>query len=213
MSPDEFYPYVRVDVPDCPDPLIVAAVIATCIEFCRDTLAWTEFQDSLPMVNGVSDYEIDAPAQSRLIQVMDVWMEGTRLVPVTMKDLPRLMPNWSSASSNLPVYFTSAVERGIMRVYPKPTSVNGSKLTLRIALIPISKATTLPDFLGLHHSETIASGAKARLLMMPSAPWFNPNLAERHRQLFGDGVLNARISELHDRTPSTVNVQYRKFGF
>lgn len=213
MSPEDFYPYIRVDVPDCPDPVISSAVISACIDFCRDTLSWTEVQDYLPLFDGVSDYEIDVPAQARAIQVMDIWFNGSRLIPITLKDLPSLMPNWASASSSSPVYYTSAVERGMIRLYPLPVNVTGTKLSARIALIPSNKATTLPDFLGLHHFEAIASGAKARLLMMPSVGWFNGNLAERHRQLFTEGVLNARIAELHDRTPSTVSVPYRKFGF
>ena len=213
MSPEDFYPYIRADVTECPDPLIISAVVSACIDFCRDTLAWTELQDYLPLFNGVSDYEIDVPPQSRVIQVMDVWLEGSRLAPVTLKDLQRLMPNWSTAESSLPVYYTSAVERGMIRLFPKPMNVTGSKLVARVALIPTSNAAVLPDFLSLHYFETIASGAKARLLLMPSASWFNAALAERHRQLFLEGITNARIAEIHDRTPSTINVQFKKFGF
>jgi hypothetical protein len=213
MTPDQFYPYIRVDVPDCPDPVMSANVIAACVEFCRETLAWTEFQDYLALFDGVADYEIDIPPQSRLIQVMDVWLGGARLKPVTVKDLQRVMPNWSTATSNLPVYYTAAVERGMIRLYPKPLNMSGEKMTMRVALVPTSTATNLPDFLGLHHFEAIASGVKARLMMIPSASWFNPQLAERHRQFFYDGITSARIAELHDRAPSTVNVQPRRFGF
>jgi hypothetical protein len=213
MTPDEFHPYIRVDALDCPDPVINSAVISASIEFCRDTLSWTEMQDYLPLVNGVADYEIDAPANSRVIQVMDIWLNSSRIEPVTLKDLQRLMPNWSVATASAPSYFTSAVERGAIRLFPRPMNVDGQRLTARIALVPTAKATTLPDFLGLHYFEVIASGAKARLMMMPSTSWFNAALAMTHRQLFADGVVSARIAELHDRTPSTVSVPYRKFGF
>ncbi len=213
MTPDQFFPYIRVDVPDCPNPVINTNVISACVEFCRETLAWTEFQDYLPLFDDLVDYQIDAPAHSRLIQIMDVWMGNSRLIPLTIKDLQRVMPNWTDAIGSLPVYYTAAVERGMIRLHPKPKNVTGKRLSLRIALVPSSNAATLPDFLELHHFEAIASGVKARLLMMASAPWFNPQLAERHRQLFLDGINAARIAELHDRVPSTVNVQPRRFGF
>ena len=211
MTPDQFHPYIRVDVPDCPDPVINANVISACAEFCRETLAWTEFQDYLALFDGVIDYEIDVPSQSRLIQVMDVWLGSTKLVALTMKDLQRVLPNWMDSVGSLPVYYTAAVERGMIRLHPKPSNVTGKKLSLRIALVPSSNAKTLPDFLELHHFEAIASGVKARLMMMASASWFNPQLAERHRQFFLEGINSARIAEIHDRAPSTVNVQPRRF--
>jgi hypothetical protein len=213
MTPDQFHSQIRVDVPDCPDPVITANVISACIEFCRETLAWTEFQDFMPLFDDVVDYQIDVPAHSRLIQVMDVWLGSTRIVPLTIKDLQRVMPNWSDAIGSLPVYYTAAVERGMIRVHPTPKNVTGKRLSLRIALVPSSNAKTLPDFLELHHFEAIASGVKARLLMMASATWFNPQLAERHRQLFQEGINAARIAEIHDRAPSTISIQPRKFGF
>lgn len=213
MTPEQFYPYIRVDVPDCPDPVINANVVSACVEFCRETLAWTEFQDFMPLFDGLVDYQIDVPAYSRLIQVMDVWLGSTKLIPLTIKDLQRVMPNWSDAVGSLPVYYTAAVERGMIRLHPKPQNVTGKKLSLRIALVPSVGARTLPDFLELHHFEAIASGAKARLLNMAAATWFNPQLAERHRQLFQEGINAARIAEIHDRVPSTVSVQPRRFGF
>jgi hypothetical protein len=60
--------------------------------------------------------------------------------------------------------------------------------------------------------DAIASGAKARLLMMPGVPWSNPALGAYYRQSFDASIIDARIEEMHDRVPGRLTVQPRIFG-
>jgi hypothetical protein len=84
---------------------------------------------------------------------------------------------------------------------------------VRAAYVPTLKATTLPDFLGTQHMDTISSGTKAHLMMMPAVGWSNPQLGAYYQQRFEQGLLDARIEELHDRVPGSLTVRPRAFGF
>lgn len=213
MILDDFFPHVLVDVPGCPDPTVRLALLSAVGEFCRKTLAWTEIQDPMPLVSGVRDYDIDAPSQAYTIAVSDVWLGARRLKPMTMLAMQDTMPNWATAESNEPIYYNSATEHGVIRIFPIPANVTDQTLVIRAAYAPTATATTVPDFLGQQHIEVIASGALARLMIKPGAAWANPQLGDYHQKKFTDGIADCQISEAHDRNPGTIKVQPRSFGF
>ena len=209
MKPENFFPYVLTEVLGCPDPTLRLQIVSAAAEFCRETLAWTESQDAVPLVNGVSDYEIEAPAQSYAYTVRDVWLGGRRLQPITL----HAMQGMGVGESNEPTHYNASTERGSIRVYPTPINVTDQALVMRAAFVPTMAATTLPDFLGQRHMEVIASGAKAKLMMIPGVAWSNPQLGAYYRQIFDAGIVNSRIEEAHDRVPGTIRVQPRSFGY
>lgn len=207
-----FHPFVATEVIGCPDPTINQALLLTAIEFCRETKAWTEAQDPLPLVDGVSEYEMDTPIGALVQTVRDVWIGSRRLQPVAMVELQSVMPDWRTAQGSEPSHYNLAGELPLLKVYPTPASPSQS-MVVRASYVPKMAATTLPDFLGNRHLEAIASGAKSRLLAMPGVAWANPELAMYHRAHFDKAILSTRIEEAHDRVPGTIRVQPRSFGF
>lgn len=212
MNLESFFPYVLPEVIGCPDPTIRSAILMAANEFCRETLAWTEIQDPVALINGEPNYEIDMPSGSFAYTVRDVWLGNRRLSPKTMSALQDAMPQWATSTSNEPVYYNAAPERGLIRVFPTPANAVGS-LVIRAAYVPKLDATTLPDFLGQRYLDTLCSGAKSRLMLLPGQPWSNPQGGVYHLQRFTDGIIAARIEEAHDRVPGTITVRPRAFGF
>lgn len=214
MTPEGFAPYVLPQVIGCPDPLLKQAVVMAAIEFCQQTLAWTEIQDPVQLVSGLADYDLEAPSSDAIvITVRDVWIGIRRLTAISMQQLPQTMPGWQTIESSEPLYYNSAHDRSVIRLFPKPSSPPiGSALIMRAAYMPTPNAATLPDFLGQRYMDVIASGAKSRLMTMPGVPWSNPALGTYYRQLFDAGIVDARISEAHDRTPGSISVQSRRFS-
>jgi hypothetical protein len=212
MKLDDFFEYVLPEVIGCPDPTLRSAVRMAAIDFCRETLAWTEIQDPTPLVDETSDYDIDTPQGAFAYTVRDVWMNNRRLEPKTMAALAEGLPNWLSAHSNEPVFYNAAAERGTIRIFPIPSNSSGS-LVIRAAYVPTLTCTTLPDFLGQRHADVIASGAKSRAMLIPGQVWSNPQLGAYYQTKFDDGITKARIEEAHDRVPGTITVRPRAFGF
>ena len=212
MKLEAFHPYILTEVLGCPEPTMNMHLVSAAAEFCRETLAWTEVQDPVALQADVSDYEMDMPAQAYALTMRDVWLGSRRLRPMTLHGLQDAMPDWQTQRSNEPVYYNMARDRNSVSVFPIPNASAGA-LVMRMAFCPTASATTLPDFLGQEYMEVIASGAKARLMLMPGQSWANPQLGAYHRQQFDNGILNARIEEAHDRVPGTITVQPRRFGF
>lgn len=212
MKLDDFFEYILPEVIGCPDPTLRSAVRLAAIDFCRETLAWTEIQDPLALIDGEPNYDIDVPTGAFAYTVRDVWLGNRRLTPKTMAAMQDAMPQWATASSNEPIYYNAAIERGQIRVFPTPANSTGS-LVIRTAYVPTIACTTLPDFLGQRHLDVIASGAKSRLMLIPGQPWSNPQQGAYYQTRFPDGVIASRIEEAHDRVPGTITVRPRAFGF
>lgn len=212
MQLSAFYPYVLPEVQGCPDPMLAQAVRSAVFEFCRETLAWTELQDAVPLVDGVADYELNVPSGAFALTVRDVWVGARRLTPVTLRALGQAMPDWQTARGSEPSHYNSAAERGVIRVFPMPLYATAA-LTMRVAYAPTATATTAPDFLGQRHMEAMAAGAKARLLLIPGMSWSNPALGAHYRTVFEGEIFQARIEEAYDRTPGSLSIRPRSFGF
>ena len=213
MKLDDFFAYVLPEVIGCPDPLVRNTIRLTAIDFCNRTHAWTEMSDPITLVDGTRDYTLVAPADAWAQTVRDVWLGSRRLKPVSMAQLQEWMPDWQTAAASEPVYYNMAVERGVLSVFPTPANVSDQVLVVRTVFVPTSSATTLPNFLGQDQLETIAAGAKGRLMLMPGQVWSNPELGAYYKQQFDAAVLDTRIEEAHDRVPGSMTVPARSFGF
>jgi hypothetical protein len=213
MQLDAFFPFVLTEVIGCPDPTVRAITGLVVSEFCQKTLAWTEEQDLVPLVNGVIDYELDTPSQAYVVTIRDVWLGGRRLQPKSMAQVQDSLPDWQTSASSDPIFYNQSADRGSIRVFPIPANVTTQALRIRAAFAPNIASSSAPDFLGQRYMDVIASGIKARLMLMPGAPWSNPEVGGIYRQKYDDGLLTARIEEVHDRVTGSLTVTPRMFGF
>ncbi len=203
MNLSAFYGYVLPEVSGCPYPVLDVRLVAAAAEFCRETLAWNEVQDPIALIDGVSDYAIDAPSGAYVYTITDVWINGRSL-----SSLPEATQ--SSSTSNEPSHFNALGDFGTLRVFPVPSSPTVS-MVVKAAYVPTYNATTLPDFLS-RYVDVIANGAKSELMMMPGVEWSNPQLGSYYKQQFQEGIARSKILDAHGRVPGPLRVKYRTFG-
>lgn len=213
MNLDSFLNSIMIEVPGCSDPLARQMVLDAAGEFCQRTLAWDELADPVSLVDGERNYDIDAPTGARAFVVRDVWVDARQLKPVTMAELQSVLPAWRTATSTDPLFYNAALDREQLSVFPTPLGASGSQMVMRVALMPKSGATTLPDFLGTYYMDAITAGAKARLMAIPNQAFTNFKLVPLMRQQFDEGVFQACAESLHARVPGLVSVRPRQFGF
>jgi hypothetical protein len=209
MNLDAFKPFVATEVIGCPDPLISQSLLMACAEFLRASMGWTVTLSPIALVDGQRDYQVPVPLDANLVAVRDVWVGARRLDAAPMATLRAYLIEESSE----PTFYNMAADRGTLSVYPMPNGVTSQTLVLRVAYTPMPSASELPDFVWQNYLDVVASGAKARLMMMPGVPWTNPQLGAYYRQIFDAAVVDARIEEMHDRAPGRLTVQPRRFGF
>jgi len=210
MQLDEFLPYVLAEVPGCPDITARLALAQVAIEFCSKTLAWNQVLDPIALAIGQADYDVEIPTLGRVELVESVFCNGIALRPVTTLELNAALPDWRTAKGNLPRFYNSPEDRSILRVYPTPTE-SGHILVVKACFIPVSGARTLPDFLGQYHMDAIASGTKARLMLMPGVDWSNPQLAAYYKTEFNRSIDDTRITQIHERVQGGLSVPARRF--
>ena len=210
MKLDDFFPYILPEVLGCPDPSVRLAIVNAALTFCRDTLSWTETQDPIELTDDESIYDLDAPAGANVYTIRDAWCNKHRLEPKSMGEISLLMPDFMLNVSSEPLFYNMSSDKRQIRVFPIPRGAT-SPLVLRVAYIPVFGANTLPDYLAIEHINVIAAGAKSSLMLMPGLPWSNPQLGAFYKSVFDEGVMNAKISEFHDRVSGSLRVLPRRF--
>ena len=204
--------YVRLETPGVMDEIIVQTMAAVAMDFCTRTSVWDEIQDPVALIDGLSDYDMEPPSrQARVLTISQVWVSGQTLESITMTQLPNVLPNWQSATAPLPRYYNAARDWKAITVFPTPRDAERALMTFRAQYAPTRTATTLPDFLLERYLDALVSGTKARLMTQVNVPWSNPANGMYQAGLYEQAVTNARIDQLHERTPGVLRVAPRKF--
>lgn len=213
MQIQDLFTYILSEIPGCPDSQVIQAIRASAIELCVETHCWSDVLDPIPLQDGVSEYDVDAPNGARVVTVREVWTANQQLQPVDMIALQERVPNWQSATSSIPTYYNTTSEPSVLRVYPIPNSDAAAYLTIRAAFAPTLAATTLPDSMLNKYLETVVAGALSRLMFAPSKSWSNPQLAAYYSGEFSKGVVRAKTDTIHEKTQGSLTVKPIRFGY
>ena len=211
MQLADFYQYVSPELPGCPDETLRRAIVQSVQVLCRKAHIWRELQEPIQLVDGVREYEPDAPSGSRIVNIEEAFCGARTLEAVTLSALSWKLPDWQAAESSEPVFYMGANDWGVINVYPLPRNPLG-EITLRAEFEPLINATALPDFILQRYQDAIEMGAKARCMVMPKVTWSDPATGEYWRARFDSAVSDATIKMLHERNSGSIRVQPRAFG-
>lgn len=212
MKVEDLVKYIMPEVPGCPEPTIERALVFATDEFLRHTHALQVTSDPVDLEAGVSEYDMEAIPGGMPLTITKVWLPSLVLRPVSMEELSQLLPNWQSATSTEPRFYNMVGAFGKLKVYPTPIEPISVQMTFQAVYTIKNTSTTIPDEIVAHYLETIAAGAKARLMMMPGVAWSNLQLADAYMQQFSLGKSNAKIDIAHSRVPGSLRVKPVAFG-
>lgn len=178
---EQHMPEIRPEVPGCPDQQIERAILMAARDFCADT--W------------VFQAEVTAGG-----------------IEIDWKDDPVLIykPNGSNILG---------IARAMLDDEPTDFTWNGTDrvkvvgkglLTVIAALQPNMRSDRLPDVL-MRYEEPITAGAKYRLMRMPGVEWSSPDIASHYSQVYGQGVLRARVDQSRNNSANNQIVRSRSF--
>jgi hypothetical protein len=191
-----FYQYVLPDVSGCPEISADIAIRAAVIEFCEKSLVLQRDHDPLQVVAGIIDYDLEPATDNLVTKIMRVWFKDVELIPIAPDNVARAeIYNSAFTGANVsqsdPRFYLQKDAR-TLTIYPIPKATVSNALTIRVAYKPTRTAKVIDDFLFEDYAETIAHGAKFRLLSMASKPWTNGPAAAAAMALFNSGVNVAR---------------------
>ena len=207
---DSFLIDVTLEVPGCALPIVRHHVRRSIIEFCEKTRLLTY---NCPAVNSVANqgaYSISPPADHEIHEIVTVRHNGVPLDPVGEDWLNNNVTDWANSKSRTASSYIFTRPASI-RLYPAPNENGTGNIVAMAAIKPTPSATSIDDKL-LHYSESIAAGAKRRLMIQPGKPWTNPELAVYYGNVFLAGVGKGRIDAVVNNSMFTGEIKRRILG-
>lgn len=210
-SLDDFMPDILPDVEGCPEVTAKYALVQAAIYFCRTTQAWTEMLDPIPVREGEHTYELDMPSGAELVMVREVWLPGGALQGASLTEIARTHADWQTAVG-APAFY-NMLTWGELRIYPIPKNQPADlTMTVRAALKPSPRVTSLPDVLAVRWRDALIERTKMSLLLMAGKTWANPEQALLHQANYKREADLAGADRLNDGVGSGGTVYAVRFG-
>ncbi len=188
-----WFPDLRPQLLDCPDPLIEHELRRACQEFFSRTRAWQVVQDLVPVSANQSQVDIDIDDSAHeLVRIERAWLDGTRLNVVSASHMDMAFTDdWQihTGSATTLVQITA----GSVALYPIPISASVSGLKLRISVKPSDAATGIPDDMASSYKSALAAGALSRLMLQAGTSWANPSVGSLKAAVFYEAINAASI--------------------
>jgi hypothetical protein len=203
-----FFSRLLPNVIGCPEPLAQQALVDSAIEFCSHSLVTMSDLAPVSVVAGVSNYELDLPAQTELAQIMRVWLDGRMLGPVSSYEVKSI-----ESFPGMPTYYFGRDIDEILnvRLFPTPDKDVPNGLVVRVATKPARDADQLHSILFERWSDVIVDGALARLFDTPGQSFTNEAKALVLNQKVRAKTAVARTDAMRGRVVSSMSVTMRSF--
>lgn len=196
----EFYPHVLPDVVGCPHPVVDQALREAARQFCLDSKAWQETEVTTA-AGAINRFEFDLPTQTEIIQVVRASVGGFELEVFGLYLLP---PDWETdPPCGKALYHVTEDE---YLLFPTPSA--GQAISITLALRPTPVGTGVADDVFNKHVETIAAGAKYRLLKKPRQEWTDLEQAAIFKTEFETGIHTAANRGFIHTRPASRRVKH-----
>ena len=198
----QFIDRVRPEARTAPTFTLSDYVLDAAIDFCERSRYWREDLTALDAVANQASYTASPPSGAVIQDIISVRHNTIVLEPASQEVLDSQFLDWRTESGSQADYWFATARDNITLV-PYPSAAGTANIEIRAALKPSRTATTLPQSLYDNYMVEIASGALARLLVMPGVSWAAPDRAAYHAHKFEDGVRNATYTAARgfNRTP------------
>ena len=201
-------PFVR----DCPAVAAEVAARFAVIEFCEQS-QWLRFEvDPITIEAGIAAYEIEVPEGSLPLLVTEATLLDNTSCPLQGKsaeELKQLYGDWR-AREGTPRYFTQLNPDEIILV-PSPDTRIADGLRMLVGTRPTNDTNEIDDTLFDRWAETLAYGARGRLMDMAGQPYYDPVNSPACWKMFYMGVSKAKAERTRDLTRTVQHVQMRNW--
>ena len=180
-------------------------------DLAKQSLCWSEWQ-SIALQAGVATYTLSIPAgeQAKVHAVVFAQQGANVLTPRGIEQ--QLMYDAAQAErQGTPNGYRLEQNKDFI-LYPIPTADDVSlPLQVLVAFVPAMSASTIPDKFAEKYLESIAAGAKAKLMAMIGQPWSNPQASAYWKSVFDAGVTDATVDRMKGGTQAAITVRPRPF--
>lgn len=150
-------------------------------------------------------YPVTTPSNTVVAKGLKAWLNDAPIDPISPDDLDNEFNNtifgWVGVNwrtdVNLPTRWYMADDSTVgLALAPSATG----NLRILTALKPTRASTTFPTWIYERYIETIAHGAKAKIMATPKKPYSDVKLALYHSEMFNSAIGEARIRAARGNT-------------
>lgn len=150
-------------------------------------------------------YPLTLPTGTACAKGLAAWLNDAPIDPISPDDVDNEFNNTSfgwvgvnwRTDVNLPTRWYIDNETTVSLLMPPSTAGN---LRILAALKPTRASTTFPTWIYERYIETIAHGAKAKIMMVPKKPYTDLKLGAYHSEMFSGLVGEARVRAARGNT-------------
>lgn len=206
----EVMPYVE----NCPLPVAKNHIKNAAIEFCQRTALWHHEFDQINVTANIHTYELHTELDTdEVISSIDYAYltedSGETHLNVTTEDtLKNNIKVWRTLTATKPNSIMM-IDTENCRLYPIPEEDISNSLVVGVIMKPSRDSAGVPDWIFEQWAETIAHGAKARLMGMKGRNWYAPEEGADEQTDFDRGVTDATIRANKGHSRQNLQVQMR----
>jgi hypothetical protein len=179
--------------------MVRSHLLDTIIEFCEKSLILKKSPSSFLLEEDVHTYTLKYSSDRyRTIAVNNVIIDGTEIpmTETTHKEMDSEYSNWRNQESSKPTRYILEDETNKIRLWPTPNADNTKDVELICRVTFKRDQTEVDEFIHEKWEDPIQSGTISRLLVIPGASWYNPQLAGAFARAYSKGVRQARKTTL-----------------
>lgn len=188
----ELEPEILAVAPACPTPTVTRALRTAARNLAERTNAFQVTLDNVVVPRYSKSISLDVPTQTVLHKPVSLRLNGKPIEPGSPALMDESDPDWRDSYDTPYMYWmaTDELDAIVLAPYPNSTLTNGIKG--QIAVKPSRTATGIDEVWMDRYQDAIVDGALGDLLMVRSAPWYDPQLGAVHKGFFESAMLDAK---------------------
>jgi hypothetical protein len=173
-------------------------LINSAIDLCNKALLLKKSPSPIQFEEEVHTYTMKYPQDRyRAIAIDEIKIEGFGpLVRTTEREMDSEFANWRETDSSKPTRFWLTDGMNTFRIWPTPKADIDIDVNIQSIVTYKRGQTEVDEFIFEKWHEIIQAGALAKVLMIPEATWYNPQVAQGFALVFSRGVREARKTTL-----------------
>ncbi len=171
----DFYDLLMPELPGCTTAMVDLHLREVARDFCRSTGVWRQALTAINTVANQSTYTVAAPANSELVRIISITVNGIFLWADT--DTPDTSKPPKYARSEPPFTLSADLATLTLKADEVPAGAVVGGLALTGVLSPTAATSVIPDFIKAQYSDAIRFGVLSRMMVMGKKPWTDRELA------------------------------------
>lgn len=185
------YALLRLELPRCPNTIILQGLQKAAREFCRETESWVETLASIDIEEEERFYALTTTFTATIVRIKELRINSENGVTEGLEGAVQNPELYEFAPATLKVELDRSIE---------PVEDITDALDVKIIIMPTMAATTIEQWFLSRYTESIVAWAFWSLMMMPNKRWTNATRAEFYLHEYNKGINKAGTENLLEYT-------------